>query len=106
MWSYLKFSDKMDLTIQTKMLNNVKDRHTICLKYGDRFLTSSIMLRLEAKDSICSTMKENLILYCKFSVFVVTAISLNKHILITSSISKRTPLGKEIVTFATKSLVF
>ena len=65
----------MDLTIQTKTFNNVKDRHAIFSKFGDRFFSSLTMLGPEVKASICSTIKENLILYCrKFSAFVVAAI--------------------------------
>ena len=66
----------MDVTIQTRIFNNVKHRHAICLKFGDRFFTSLTMLVLEARASICSTFKENLILYCrKFSAFVVAVIN-------------------------------
>ena len=53
----------MDQTIQMKIFNKVKDRHTICLKFGDSFFTSLTMLGPEAKAGIFSTMKENLILY-------------------------------------------
>ena len=67
---------KMDLTTQMKIFNNVKHCQAICLKFGDRFFTSLIMLGCEAKVSTCSVIKENLILYCRnFSAFVVAVIN-------------------------------
>ena len=75
-WSCLDFSDKIDLTIQLRICNNVKYRLATYLKFRDRFFISLTMSGLEAKISSCSTIKENLFLYCfKFSAFVVTVIN-------------------------------
>ena len=58
-----------------RVMYNVKRCYAIRLKFGDKFLTSLTKLVLEAKASIYSTIKENLLLYCrKFSAFVVVVI--------------------------------
>ena len=65
----------MDLTMRMTISNNVKYSYAICLKFKDRFFNSLTMLALQAKASICSTIKENLSLHCrKFSAFVISVI--------------------------------
>ena len=65
----------MDLSIRMRVTYNVKHRYACRLKFGGEFLTFLTKLVLEAKASICSTIKENLLLYCrKFSTFVIVAL--------------------------------
>ena len=49
----------MDLTIQIKIINNVKHRQAIYLRnlFGERPFTSLTMLRHEVKVSICYIIK-------------------------------------------------
>ena len=56
-----------------RIIYNVKYRYLIRMKFGDKFLTPLTKLLLEAKASIRSTIKENLLLHClKFSpLFVI-----------------------------------
>ena len=66
----------MDLTIQMTIFNNVKHRHAICSKFGDKFFTFLTMLVCEAKASIFYAIKRNLILYCRtFSAFAIAVIN-------------------------------
>ena len=75
-WNWLKFSDKMDLTMQIRIVNDEKHCHAIFLKFGTRPFTPLTTLLHEVKASICSTTKENPILYCRtFSAFVVAVIN-------------------------------
>ena len=58
-----------------RVIYYLKHRYAIRLKFEDKFLTSLAKLILEVKASICSTIKENLLSYCrKFSAFVVVVI--------------------------------
>ena len=87
-----------------RTIYNVKHRYAILLKFGGKFLTSLIKCMLEAKTSICSTVKENLLFYCrKFSAFVVVVIV--QHIFITRPVSQ-TPLAIESINVTTESLAF
>ena len=55
----------MDLSVIIRIVYNVKYRYAIRLKFGDKFLTSLTYLVLQVKASICPTIKENLLLYCR-----------------------------------------
>ena len=48
----------MDLSIQMKVIYNVKHRYAIRLKFRDKCLTFPTKLVLEGKASICSTIKQ------------------------------------------------
>ena len=59
-----------------RIIYNVRHCVAVRLKFGDKFLTSLSKLVLQVKASICSTIKEDLLLYCrKFSAFVVVVIN-------------------------------
>ena len=66
----------MDLSIRVRFIYNVKYRYAIRLKFGDKFLTSLTKLVIEAKASVCSAIKEDLLLHLfKLSaIFVVVII--------------------------------
>ena len=83
MWkSYLKIiidlsiQDIVDISIYLmRILYHVTHCYTIRLKLGDNFLTSLTKLVLQVKARICSTIKENLLLYCgEFLTFAVIVI--------------------------------
>ena len=82
----------MDLSVRMRTCNNVKHIYATFLKSGGIFFTFITMLLPKAKASICSTIKENLLLYyLKFSAFVIL------------SCDKNTACDK-IISFTTESL--
>ena len=62
----LEYSDKMDRTIRMTIFDNVKYRHIIYLKFGDRFFTSLAILGLQTKASIFLQLEKSI-----FTVSVV-----------------------------------
>ena len=59
-----------------RIIYSVKHIHAIRLKCRNKFLTFLSKLVLEGKASIYSTIKENLLLYCReFLAFVVLSLS-------------------------------
>ena len=48
-WQWWQFIDKMKITIEMGIFNNVKHCHTICLKFKDRFVTTLTMLGTDEK---------------------------------------------------------
>ena len=88
----------MDLSNQMRIIYNVKYGYEISLKFGDKLFTILTRLMHKTKSSIRSTIRENLLLYCrKFSTFVVVVI-IYHH--------KETPLAIETIIFSIESLVF
>ena len=51
--------------VLVRMFIYVKPRDVIYLKFVDKFFTSLTKLWFKAKGSISSTIKENLLLYCR-----------------------------------------
>ena len=97
--------DKIDLFIRMRFFYNVKHLHEIRLKVGNTFLTSLNKLVVETKASICSTMKENLVLRCRkfFAFAIAVIIQLNS---ITRYVSQRNTTVIENINLTTESLPF
>ena len=58
-----------------RMIYNVKHRQAIRLKFEVMFVTSLTKIVLEAETSICSRIKEIILLYClKFLAFFIVVI--------------------------------
>ena len=65
----------MDLSIRMRVIYNVKHRYAIRLKFGGKFLTFLTKLVLEAKTSICSTIRKIYFIVSQvFLAFVVIVI--------------------------------
>ena len=72
-WNCLKFYDKRHLPIQMRIIYIYNVKTQLCNSFET--LTSLIKLMFEAEDSIRSTIKKSLLLYCrKFSAFAVAVI--------------------------------
>ena len=65
----------MDLSIRMRIIYNVNHRYAIHLKLETKLITSLTKLVLQVKFGICSTIIENLLLYCrKSSAFIAVVI--------------------------------
>ena len=65
----------MDLPFLVRIIHNAKYSYATRLKFGDKVLTPETKIIFEAKPSICSTIKDSSLLFCrKFSAFAVVVI--------------------------------
>ena len=53
------FYNKMDVFFRMIVFYNVKHRYAVRIQFGDKLLTSLTKLVVEAKASICSTIKKS-----------------------------------------------
>ena len=100
----------INLPIQIRIIYNVKIRHAIHLKFGDKFLIFLAKLLLKSKANMCSMIKENLLWYC-FIVYLYCF----WHLLSLSELNiflwqglhyKETPLAIETINITNESLAF
>ena len=58
-----------------RIISNLKHHYAIRFKFGHKFITSQNKLVRKTKANIRSTIKENILLYCrKFSSFAVVVV--------------------------------
>ena len=70
-----------------RIISNLKHHYAIRLKFGHKFKTCENKLVLKTKANIQSTIKENILIYCrKFSSFAVVVVL--QHIFITRSLTQ------------------
>ena len=64
----------MDPPFLVRIIRNVKHSYAARLKFGDKVFPQTKII-FDAKPSVCSTIKDNLVLFCrKFSAFAVVVI--------------------------------